>query len=347
VTQNINFVSPNRPEEYSHLYGDSMKRFKCMDEISEELSILIQGFLKNPPLIIWGSGATIPFGLPSMWHLNEALKERVDGFDAENDNLEIELGKDKYTEQMPQIKQIIWEVVHDADISVLNRIVSNSDTEFEGIRLLYKKFLDAHPEVVNIVTTNYDRVLEHLLSYDDISFSDGFNGKSLSCFDETKFSTQKNVNIVKVHGSLNWFEVDTEIRYMPSYTDGYTPQIIAPGKNKYKEAFNRPYRDLIQKSDNLIDEASSFLIVGFGFNDEHLTPKIKANVNRGTPIILITKEITDSTFLELENAQKYVLLEESEESKTKITYKANQSSDPQSIEIDGNLWQLKEFMEIL
>lgn len=141
--------------------------------------------------------------------------------------------------------------------------------------------------------------------------------------------------------------MDTEIRYMPSYTDGYTPQIIAPGKNKYKEAFNRPYRDLIQKSDNLIDEASSFLIVGFGFNDEHLTPKIKANVNRGTPIILITKEITESTFLELENAQKYVLLEESEENKTKITYKENQSSEPQSIEIDGNLWQLKEFMEIL
>jgi hypothetical protein len=296
---------------------------------------------------VWGSGATIPYGLPSMWHLNEALKLVIDDFDAENDNLEIELGKDKYTDQMPQIKQVIWEVVHSADISVLNRIISNRDTEFEGIRLLYKKFLDAHPEVVNIVTTNYDRVLEHILSYDNIPFSDGFNGKSLSCFDESKFSIRKNVNIVKVHGSLNWFEVDTEIRYIPSYINGYTPQIIAPGKNKYQEAFNRPYRELIQKSDNLINEASSFLIVGFGFNDEHLTPKIRSKVNSGTPIILITKEITASTFSELENAQKYVLLEESEGSKTKITYKENQSSEPQSIEVDGNLWQLKEFMEIL
>lgn len=318
-----------------------------MDEITEGIFSTIQSFLKNPPLIVWGSGATIPFGLPSMWDLNEALKENVDGFDVENDNLEIELGKDKYTNQMPQIKQIIWEVVHGADISVLNRIVSSGDTEFEGIRLLYKKFLDVHPEVVNIVTTNYDRVLEHILSYDNISFSDGFNGKVLSCFNETKFSTKKNVNIIKVHGSLNWFEVDTEIRYMSSNTGKYTPQIIAPGKNKYKEAFRRPYRDLIQKSDNLIDDAPSFLIVGFGFNDEHLTPKIKANVNSGTPIILITKEITESTFLELEDAQKYVLLEESGGSKTKITYKENQSSEPQSIEVDGNLWQLKEFMEIL
>ncbi len=315
--------------------------------MDEEILISIQGFLKNPPLIVWGSGATIPFGLPSMWHLNEALKKSVDGFDVENDNLEIELGKDKYIDQMPQIKQIIWKIVQDADISVLRRIVSNGNTEFEGIRLLYKKFLDAHPEVVNIVTTNYDRVLEHILSYDNISFSDGFNGKSLSFFDEKNFSTQKNVNIVKVHGSLNWFEVDTEIRYMPSYTDGYTPQIIAPGKNKYQEAFKRPYRELIQKSDNLISEASSFLIVGFGFNDEHLTPKISSKVNSGTPIILITKEITESTFTELENAQKYVLLEELDENKTKITYKMNQSSELKCIEVDGNLWQLKEFMEIL
>ena len=314
---------------------------------NEEILKLIQTFLKNPPLIVWGSGATIPFGLPSMWHLNQALKEKIDDFDVENDNLEIELGKDKYTEQMPQIKQIIWDVVHEADIIVLNKIISNNDEEFEGIRLLYKKFLDVHPEIVNIVTTNYDRVLEHILSYDNVSFSDGFNGKILSLFDETQFSTKKSVNIIKVHGSLNWFDIDAEIRYMSNYADKYSPQIIAPGKNKYQEAFHRPYRELIQKSDNLINEASSFLIVGFGFNDEHLTPKIKAKVDRGAPIILITKEITENTFSELENAQKYILLEESEGNKTKIIFKENKSSEPQNIEVEGNLWQLKEFMEIL
>ena len=318
-----------------------------MGEISEELATLIQGFLKNPPLIVWGSGATIPFGLPSMLDLNEALKERIDGFDAENDNLELELSKDKYTDQMPQVKRIIWELVHSDDISVLDRIISSSYAEFEGIRLLYKKFLAAHPEVLNIVTTNYDRVLEHILSYDNISFSDGFNGKTLSIFDETSFSNKKIVNIVKVHGSLNWFEIDNEVRYMSERIDRYTPQIIAPGKNKYQEAFNRPYRELIQKSDSFINDARCFLVVGFGFNDAHLTPKIIAKVNKGTPIILITKKITESTFSELDNAQKYVLLEESEESKTKIIYKENQSSVPQDIVVDGNLWQLKQFMEIL
>jgi hypothetical protein len=318
-----------------------------MDETFEKIVKLIQSFLKSPPLIVWGSGATIPYGLPSMWDLNKALKSSIDGFDAENNNLEIELGKDKYSELMPQIKQIIWKVVHDADISVLDRIVSNRDTEFEGIKLLYQKFLDAHPKVINIVTTNYDRVLEHILSYNDIPFSDGFNGKVLSNFDETQFLDKEQVNIFKVHGSLNWFQVGTEIRYLLNLESEYEPLIITPGKSKYREAFERPYRELIQKSDSLINKASSFLVIGFGFNDEHLTPKIRSKVNRGTPIILITKEITTSAFSELENAQKYVLLEEFEGGKTKIIYKENQSSEPQSIVTDGNFWQLKDFMEIL
>ena len=318
-----------------------------MDEVNEEIFTLLQNFLKSAPLIIWGSGATIPFGLPSMWHLNEALKAKIEDFDNTNDNLEIELGKEKYIEKMPEIKKTIWKMVNDSDVSVLNRIIANKNAEFNGVKVLLEKFIDPHPQVINIVTTNYDRVLEHIMSYHNFPFSDGFNGKVLSTFDECQFRNQKNVNIIKVHGSLNWFEIDTEIRYMSGNIEDKSPQIIAPGKNKYQEAFSRPYRELIQKSDNLINGASSFFVVGFGFNDEHLTPKIKAKVNSGIPVVLITKEVTENTLNELTNAQKYILLEEAEEGKTKITYKENQSSGQQIINIDGSFWQLNKFMEIL
>jgi hypothetical protein len=36
----------------------------------------------------------------------------------QNDNLEIELGKEQYQDKMPEIKKIIWEKVNQADISV-------------------------------------------------------------------------------------------------------------------------------------------------------------------------------------------------------------------------------------
>jgi hypothetical protein len=62
-----------------------------------------------------------------------------------------------------------------------------------------------------------------------------------------------------------------------------------------------PFRELIQKSDNLIKDANSFLIVGFGFNDEHLTPEIEKKIRKGAPIVLITKNVSPSSFIVLEN----------------------------------------------
>lgn len=317
------------------------------EEIRENVFKIVQTFLKNPPLIVWGSGATISFGLPSMWDLNEELKKKIKDFDTKNDNLEIELGKEKYQEQMPQIKKVIWEKVNGADISVLNRIISNSTDEFNGIKLLIEKFIEAHPKVVNIVTTNYDRVLEYIMSYYNFPYTDGFNGKVLSIFDETEFKDKEIVNLIKVHGSLNWFDVDGEIRFLSSISKDEAPKIIAPGKNKYQEAYSSPYRELIQKADDLIKTASSFLVVGFGFNDEHLTPKIKAKVKKGTPIVLITKTVSDSSYEELKNAEKYILFEESNSGKTRVIYKENNTTEKTEFELDGDLWQLNNFMEIL
>jgi len=311
----------------------------------EQTFKVIQGFLRSPPLIVWGSGATISFGLPSMWTLNESLKKVIPGFDTSNDNLEVELGKDKYQEYMPQIRKIIWDDVNAADIAVLNEIISNETVQYDGVKKMVEKFMAAHPQCVNIVTTNYDRVIEHVLSFYGIAYTDGFNGKTLSKFDENQFRNNDIVNIVKVHGSLNWFDIDGEVRCLPSPVNVSEPQFIVPGKNKYREAFHSPYRELIQKSDSLITEASSFLAVGFGFNDEHLTPKIKSKVRHGTPIVLITKEVTESSYAELKNAEKYILLEELDDKNTRVKYK-NGGPETESV-IQGNYWQLQKFMEIL
>jgi hypothetical protein len=126
-----------------------------------------------------------------MEDLNKELKDKIDGFDMQNDNLEIELGKEQYQDKMPEIKKIIWEKVNQADISVLEKIISKNTNNFKGIKTMISKFTDAHPQVLNIITTNYDRVLEHVMSYNDISFTDGFNGKTLSIFDDTQFKDNK------------------------------------------------------------------------------------------------------------------------------------------------------------
>ena len=320
---------------------------KDSDEIKDDIFKIVQVFLKNPPLVVWGSGATISFGLPSMWKLNEKLKTTITDFDTDNDNLEIELGKEKYQKQMPEIKKVIWNEVDKADRVVLDKITVNDTSAFNGIKLLIEKFIEAHPQVLNIVTTNYDRVLEYTMSYHDISYTDGFNGKVLSSFSENLFGAKNIVNLIKVHGSLNWFNVDGDIRYVNSCFENHEPQIIAPGKNKYQEAYNSPYRELIQRADNAIKEASSFLVIGFGFNDEHLTPKIRSQIKKGIPIVVITKKITSSTLEELKGAEKYILFEEKSDGITQVKYKNNKAEMEQVFELEGDFWQLTKFMEII
>ena len=308
---------------------------------------IVQAFLKDPPIIVWGSGATISFGLPSVCDLNKALGLQIKDFDKTNNNLEIELGKDKYQEKIPEIKKIIWDKVNDADISALERIISAEMSEFNGIKSLIEKFIEVHPKVVNIVTTNYDRVLEYIMSYYNIPHTDGFNGKILSTFDIDNFKNKCIVNLIKVHGSLNWFNVKGEVRFLPCTSEKENPQIIVPNKNKYQEILNNPHRELIPKADYLIAYAKSFLAVGFGFNDKHLTPEIKKKVKNGTPIVLIAKKISANSYKELENAQSYMFFEEVEKRKTRVIYKENNQTSKTEVELEGDLWQLNNFMEIL
>ena len=104
---------------------------------------------------------------------------------------------------------------------------------------------------------------------------------------------------------------------------------------------------MIQNSDEIIKNSRSLLVVGFGFNDEHLTPQITTKIKKGCPIVILTKELTDTTKKQLENASFYLCLEESECRKTKISYKKRMDSSEETIEVDGDFWQLNNFMEAL
>jgi len=365
------------------------------DNTKDKIFKDIQSYLKEPPVIIWGSGATVPFGLPTMNDLTSAIRKELPDFskgylenelnkitdepkknmmeqlilgsratilsgspvvndlinairtelpDFSGGNLEDELSKITDETKKNRIKQIIWEEINRKDLDVQQRIQKGECNNFGCIIKMIEKFRETHPQVVSIVTTNYDCTLEYLLAWHGIHFTDGFTGKLFSKFDLAAFSDKNIVNIVKVHGSLNWFKVDDTIRFLNRSNPNNEPVFIMPGKNKYEEAYATPFRELIQKSDDIINKAKSFLVVGFGFNDKHLTPRIKEKVRSGTPLVLITKKVSDSCTMELTDGKKCLFIEE-EEGKTKVTIKNNESK--QEFSIGGNYWQLNQFMEVI
>ena len=311
----------------------------------DEIYQTIQEYLKEPPLVIWGSGATIGFGLPSMSKLKDEIGKAMLTFDKTCTDLEAELGKDKYEADLPKIRKIIRNVVCDADIKAKEQLLKNSD-DFEGVRRLTKFCHDPHPKVMNVVSTNYDRILEYVWGYNGLHYTDGFEQHELAEFDENKFCDKDVINLMKVHGSLDWFEVDHEVRKLT--TDfGYDPVMIPPGKNKYRTTHNSPYRELMQKSDDAIKKASSFLVVGFGFNDEHITPLVGKKTRNGTPIVVVTKEVTSTTEKELEKAKKVIYVEAASDiSKSHIRIFENGTLKSDTIE-DKDYWKLNSFMDIL
>lgn len=311
----------------------------------DEIYNTIQAYLKEPPLVIWGSGATIGFGLPSMSQLKDKIGSAIPTFDKSCTDLEVELGKDKYEADLPSIRKVIRDVVNAADIKAKEHLLKNED-DFEGIKRLTSFCHDPHPKVMNVVSTNYDRVLEYVWGYYGLRYTDGFEQQELSVFDETKFLDKGIINLMKVHGSLDWFDVDHEVRKLSS-DFGFDPVMIPPGKNKYRTTHNSPYRELMHKSDDAIKKAPSFLVVGFGFNDEHITPLVSKKTNAGTPIVVVTMKVTPTTEKQLEKAKKVIYVEadiDIKKSRIRIIENGNTLSD--TIE-DGQFWTLNNFMDIL
>ena len=313
-------------------------------KIKEEIFTVIQKFLKHPPIIIWGSGATIPYGLPSMDELKEKLKPHLN-IDQEA-NLEVKLEEIQGEKNITKIKKIIRDEVLEKDRECLKNTIKNTNN-LEAIKKMINKFYSVHPKNVNIITTNYDCILEYALSQYGYNYTDGFSGRPLSKFRKEAFMSKNCINLIKVHGSINWSSKNGGDSFFNfCEIDQLEHTIILPSKNKYQDSYREPYRTLITKSDEYIDQASSFLVIGFGFNDEHLTPKIENKIKEGTPIVILTETATQSCKAKLENSIEYCLLEKDKE-KTKVSFKEKRENSEKCHQLDGSYWKLNDFMEVL
>lgn len=305
---------------------------------------LVQKFLKSRPVIIWGSGATAPYGLPLIDDFREDLRSELGGIDS-NVNLECALGKIEDEKKVNRIRDVVKRKVLKSETACLNKFIRNEDYLLPVTKMI-KKFYNVQPQKIDIVTTNYDRVLEYAISKSGYKYTDGFAGHALSKFDGHSFGKNKTINIIKVHGSLNWVTHNGNRLFLPCTheIDGLKSVMILPSKRKFQDAYQEPFRTLIAKSDRFIENAHSFLVVGFGFNDEHLTPKIEEKIKQNTPIVIITKEATASCRQKIEFSPQHCLFEESE-NQTKVIFRDN--SEPSETHISGDYWNLSKFMEVI
>lgn len=279
-----------------------------------ELSALkkqLQEHLGDGLVLVIGSGLSCAEGVPGMAALGHHLVTHIPAILSEDDSklweeiyplietegLEAALLKKAPTPSLEAaIVQSTAKFIAAAEASIISDVFNNS-------RKLRLTTLIPHllkPDAgIPIVTTNYDRLAELACEEAGLGVDTMFCGhlaaklephESFWSFCRSVKLVGRNVryqfapkaNVFKPHGSLDWYYREgNPVRYA-----GVLPLprlIITPGLNKFRNGYHSPFDKHREKANDAIDKARRFLIIGYGFNDDHLethlTPRIKSGVN--------------------------------------------------------------------
>lgn len=326
-----------------------------------------QDYYSKAPVIILGSGASAAYGLSSMSALADYLIRNVvvDGLsDEENDiwsqfskllaegvDLETALHKVHLTEKLTSAVVLkTWELINPEDIGVFEKSIHCRDLFPLGelLRAMFQSTIKA----IDIITTNYDRLAEYACDQENIYHYSGFShGYIRNVTGQDQINTERKVNIWKVHGSLDWFKPDDGATFglantSPLPTD-VLPQIITPGNDKYRLTHLEPFRTIISASDNAIQNANSFLCVGFGFNDQHIQEKlVQKCVREKSCLTLITYNFSDAakSFLFDGGVDNYLAIERGVTDDQSVVY-SSMLDDP--LEVEGNYWSMSGYLNAI
>lgn len=331
----------------------------------------LQDWTNKVPLIILGSGASVPFGLPSMWTLGEHLKKSI-SFTNPDDQAQFDefiaildkIGDLEAALHGVQIRQSIqekiicktWELINKHDLEAYEQFVEER-IDFP-LAELTKHLINTTDKKLSIVTTNYDRIAEYAASKAGAFICNGFAQNYLGHLatqihlnnskDIKGFTGQ--VHIWKVHGSLDWFrtqqEQDVHLPMRHKIPTNIQPSIVTPGLSKYQATHLEPYRTIFSQADNAIINANGFLCIGYGFNDAHVHPKLITEIKKNKPIVVISKEITQKTKESIigNNCKSYVLIEQANTTDTRIYSSLFPSEEVIS---NVNYWSLGEYLKLI
>lgn len=337
----------------------------------EQILRQIQEITNNVPLIILGSGASAPYNLPTMWNLGEHLKTSIsfhetsdqdqfdefkqlleNGLDLETALLNLHLKANV----LSKIVEETWKLMNTKDLEAYEFFLKNMSKV--PLAYLVQYLVKTSKRRLSIITTNYDRLAEYSASIANAFTCTGFSTNLIGHFSSNIYkngSSQFNgydgiVNIWKVHGSLDWFKtnnnIDIHLPLRSKIPDNYKPSIVTPGLSKYSETHLEPYRTILSQADNEIENANGYLCIGYGFNDQHVHPKLISQINKNKPIIVITKELTPNTKKAIieSNCKNYFLFEQSNENDTRIF---TPFLSGEEIIQNKDIWNLDGFLNLI
>lgn len=341
---------------------------KDTNTLPEPTYRFVQECLSSVPVIILGSGHSAAFGIPGMEKLTQYLRKEVPKDIKDDDrptwNKFVEAIKVFPLEDAlhkvplgPFLTDLVirktWEYITPADRQLLAQVVENPS--MLPLSQLYTYLFRSTHKRLSIVTTNYDRLAEYAVDVVNCAWTTGFGCGYVGYHRANQiiriYRNQNEVRMVeiwKVHGSLDWFRApDGSLFSLPSITspqEGFTPVIVTPGIDKYRRTHEEPFRTIITGADRAIDSGNSFFCIGYGFNDEHIQPKlIEKCCRQDKSIVVLTKQLTNSAKKVLLDGRckRFIAFEEVGNGTRLFT-----PDYQEGIVLEGlNLWSLGELLE--
>lgn len=326
-----------------------------------------QDCISSFPTIVLGSGASAPYGLASMSALGRHLLENIEP-DAEdmsswvNFRAALESGIDleralqsaKFTLALTdKIVDTTWKLLGQQNCAVLLNVLN--DSRFLPLSRLFHGLLLSTHHRLKVVTTNYDCLAEYAANSLGLDSYTGFTHGYLGRVDAVPpFQISKNnrcvktVDIAKVHGSLDWFtNKNGNVLCTPnlnSLPDGWRPLIVTPGVSKYEKTHSEPFRTILTRADGALKNSNGYLTIGYGFNDEHIQPKlIEGILESRKKVVILARTFSPAleTLLGNGKIKEYLAIQKKDDSS--MLYAPEFS---EGFKIEGiDLWNLSTFLD--
>lgn len=218
---------------------------------------------------------------------------------------------------------------HTPQLGLEKKFNSEQDLDFSIRQLLQQilKFLDNGRPYIEIISPNYDLIIEYTADLIGVPCLTGFHGSVIRKWKpELGFSDPlitrkdergiaKHIRYYKPHGSYSWFinNSGSVIEYFgDQHSTDWLRCMIAPGPSKYQNTLRDVRRDHLKYMDDAFDRAQSIIVIGYGLNDPHLQEGLKKCLKRKVPILIVTKELSEEAKNEFITNKKnvFAILEE-------------------------------------
>jgi hypothetical protein len=289
-----------------------------IEQANETLkAILLQSLQMQHLIVLAGSGCSCDAGGPKMSDLWNAVIGEEPSEDAKQVAVDVhyELGKDDNIEGfLSQIgaflslkpNKIIENFLGNAQKIILdecsaflkNDKLSSHETLLH--RLSRRRTRDQR---LRVFTTNYDLCFELAAANIGCVAIDGFSFMAPRRYDPRYFdydiirrprTGDDNGNylegvflLYKLHGSVNWEKTANGIVEKEN-PDPQKVCLIYPASGKYQQSYNQPFIESISQYLAAIREPNTcLLVIGFGFNDDHLSEPLLSAVRSNPHLRLI------------------------------------------------------------